>query len=92
MPVSADFFKQRNGSISVLVVNASVSQPAEGRLPAFRIGRGRYRRFLKEDIDRVLRPAEEIANTDKLLTLTARTDPVLAEVWDNEKDAAYDRI
>ncbi len=25
-------------------------------------------------------------------TLTARTDPVLAELWDNRKDAEYDRL
>jgi len=25
------------------------------------------------------------------LALTAKSDPVLAEVWDNELDAAYDR-
>jgi hypothetical protein len=27
-----------------------------------------------------------------LLTLTARADPVLAELWTNENDAAYDRL
>jgi hypothetical protein len=27
-----------------------------------------------------------------LLTMTARADPVLAELWDNDKDAAYDRL
>ncbi len=27
-----------------------------------------------------------------LLALTARADPVLAELWANEKDAAYDRL
>jgi hypothetical protein len=27
-----------------------------------------------------------------LLALTARADPVLAALWDNEKDAAYDRL
>jgi excisionase family DNA binding protein len=64
----------------------------EGRLPAFRIGKERHRRFRKEDIDRVPRPGEEIASTEMLLKLSAKADPVLAEVWDNEKDAAYDRI
>ena len=64
----------------------------EGRLPAFRVGRERHRRFRKEDLDQALRPAEGIADTEKLLKLTAKTDPVLAEIWDNEKDAAYDRI
>jgi len=64
----------------------------EGRLPAFRIGKERHRRFRKEDIDKVPRPGEEIANVEALLKLSAKTDPVLAEVWDNEKDAAYDRV
>ncbi|MBF8266332.1 MAG: HTH 17 protein [Dehalococcoidia bacterium] len=62
---------------------------AEGRLPAFRIGKERHRRFRKEDIDRIPHPAEEI---DSILTLSVKADPVLAEVWSNERDSAYDRI
>ena len=65
---------------------------AEGRLPAFRIGKERHRRFRKEDLDKVPRPSEEIANVETLLKLSAKADPVLAEVWDNERDAAYDRM
>jgi excisionase family DNA binding protein len=65
---------------------------SEGRLPPFRVGKERHRRFRKEDLDRALRPAEGVANLDGLLKLTAKADPVLAEIWDNEKDAAYDRI
>jgi excisionase family DNA binding protein len=64
----------------------------EGRLPAFRIGKERHRRFRKEDIDKVPRPGEEATNLEALLRLSAKADPVLAEVWDNEKDAAYDRL
>ena len=64
----------------------------EGRLPAFRIGKERHRRFRKEDIDKVPRPGEDIANVEMLLKLSAKADPVLAEVWDNDKDAAYDRV
>lgn len=64
----------------------------EGRLPAFRIGEQRHRRFRKEDLDKVPRSGEEAKESEGLLTLTARADPVLAEVWDNEKDAAYDRL
>jgi len=64
----------------------------EGRLPAFRIGKERHRRFRKEDIDKVPRPGEEATNLEALLKLSAKADQVLAEVWDNEKDAAYDRI
>jgi excisionase family DNA binding protein len=62
----------------------------EGRLPAFRIGRERHRRFLKEDLDKVPRPPAYTENVGTLLTLTRAADPVLAELWDNEKDAAYD--
>jgi len=29
---------------------------------------------------------------DGVLALTARVDPVLAELWDNPTDAAYDRL
>jgi excisionase family DNA binding protein len=64
----------------------------EGRLPAFRIGKERYRRFRKEDIDKVPRPGEEATNLEALLHPSAKADPVLAEVWDNEKDAAYDGL
>jgi len=64
----------------------------EGRLPAFRIGKERHRRFRKEDLDKVPRPGEEIANVEALLKLSAKADQVLAEVWDNDKDAAYDRV
>ena len=64
----------------------------EGRLPAFRIGSERHRRFRKQDLDNALRPDEEAGVRHGLLKLTAKDDPVLAEVWDNEKDAAYDRI
>ena len=64
----------------------------EGRLPAFRIGRERHRRFRKEDLDRVPRPGEESRSLERLLRLSAEADPVLAEVWDNDKDAAYDRL
>ena len=64
----------------------------EGRLPAFRISRERHRRFRKEDLDKVPRLGEDTKNLGAFLTLTARADPVLAQLWDNEKDAAYDRV
>ena len=64
----------------------------EGRLPAFRIGQERHRRFRKEDLDKVPRLGEETRESEGLLRLTANADPVLADIWDNEKDAAYDRL
>ena len=64
----------------------------EGRLPAFLIGKERHRRFRKEDLNRVPLPAEDTPKTELMTELTAETDPVLAEIWNNEKDAAYDRV
>ena len=64
----------------------------DGRLPAFRIGQERHRRFRKEDLDKVPRPGDGSGYSEGLLTLTAAADPVLAELWDNEKDATYDRV
>ena len=64
----------------------------EGRLPAFRIGQERHRRFRKEDLDKVPRSSEELRTLEGIVKLTAKSDTVLAEIWDNEKDAAYDRI
>ena len=60
----------------------------EGRLPAFRIGQERHRRFRKEDLDKVPRLGEGTRESEGLLRLTAKADPVLAEIWDNKKDAA----
>jgi predicted transcriptional regulator len=44
---------------------------------------------LEEQLDR---DWVELAQQESLLALTAQADPVLAELWDNEKDASYDRL
>ena len=64
----------------------------EGRLRAFQLGQERHRRFRKEDLDKVPRPFEVTRTLEGLLKLTAKSDPVLAGIWDNEKDAIYDRV
>ncbi|MBI2851354.1 MAG: helix-turn-helix domain-containing protein [Chloroflexi bacterium] len=87
----------------------------EGRLPAFRIGEERHRRFRKEDLDKVPMagaaptnrtgaetpgvesssmavPGDDGKTPEALPKPTAQPDPVLAEIWDDEKDATYDRI
>ena len=53
---------------------------------------GRQWRFRKEDLDKVPRAPDEVKNMDSLLALSAPTDPVLTQLWDNEKDAAYDQL
>jgi len=42
--------------------------------------------------ERLARDWLELAEHEGLLALAAQADPVLAELWDNEKDAAYDQL
>lgn len=46
-------------------------------------------RYLLEALEERL--AADLA-TDDLLALNARADPVLADLWDNPKDAEYDEL
>ncbi|MCK4315855.1 MAG: hypothetical protein KAX24_08800 [Anaerolineae bacterium] len=51
------------------------------------------RRYVVETLEeRLARDWTELVAKEGLVALSARTDPVLAELWDNEKDAAYDRL
>ena len=60
----------------------------DGQVAAYRVGTGGHRRFKRDDLEHLMR-AED---TEDLQAMTAVADPVLAELWDNEKDAVYDRI
>ncbi len=48
------------------------------------------RQYLLETIEERLR--EDLDDTAGQIALTAKTDPVLAELWDNPRDAQYDRL
>ncbi len=48
--------------------------------------------FLGSLRKRSMASASESGATEELLALTAESDPVLAGLWDNERDAAYDRL
>jgi uncharacterized protein (DUF1778 family) len=49
------------------------------------------RQYVVEAIEERLR--EDLGNEgEELLALTAQADPLLAELWDNRRDAAYDRL
>ena len=49
------------------------------------------RQYVLEAIEERLR--EDLGGDgEELLALNAKADPVLAELWDNRKDAAYDRL
>ena len=64
----------------------------DGRLPAYRIGTQRHRRFRKDDLDNALQLDVRDGHHEKVLGMTAKEDPLLAQVWDNDKDAAYDEL
>lgn len=52
-----------------------------------------FRQYVLEALEeRLDRDWAELAEQEGLLSLSAQTDPVLAELWDNERDAAYDRL
>ena len=49
------------------------------------------RQYVLEAIEDRLR--EDLGDgAAEMLALTAKADPVLAEVWDNQRDAEYDRL
>lgn len=51
------------------------------------------RQYVLETIEeRLAKDWVELAEQEGLFALTAQADPVLAELWDNEKDAAYDQL
>lgn len=47
-------------------------------------------RYVLDAIEERLR--EDLGDDHEEVVLTAKTDPVLAELWDNPRDAAYDRL
>jgi uncharacterized protein (DUF1778 family) len=49
------------------------------------------RQYVIDALEERLR--EDLGDDGKeLVALTAKADPVLAALWDNERDAAYDRL
>ena len=42
--------------------------------------------------DRLKKDLQEMEEQGWLLALTSQTDPVLAKLWGNEKDADYDKL
>ena len=60
----------------------------DGQVTAYRAGSRGHRRLRLEDLEHLMRSED----TQDLQAMTAAADPGLAELWDNEKDAAYDRL
>ena len=60
----------------------------EQQLTSHRIGKGGHRRFRLEDLNSSM----QMEDVGELSVMSAEADPVLAELWDNEKDARYDTL
>jgi excisionase family DNA binding protein len=65
---------------------------AERALVGYRAGEGKHRRFKKEDLDKLLKKEKAENDLEQIYALTSKNDPVLAEVWENEMDSAYDQL
>ena len=48
------------------------------------------RQYLLEAIEQRLE--EDLGSEEEASALTSKTDPVLGELWDNPRDAHYDRL
>ena len=51
------------------------------------------RQYVLETIEeRLTQDWHELVEQEGLLALSAQSDPALADLWDNERDAAYDAL
>ena len=50
------------------------------------------RKYVLEAVEHRLKEDLGVEGHDYLFLLTANTDPVLAKLWDNPNDSAYDRL
>jgi len=62
------------------------------RLAAARLDVSMRQYVLEVLEERLAEDLPSFIGEEGLLALTAEADPVLAELWDNDKDAAYDRL
>ena len=60
----------------------------DGQLVAYRVGRGGHRRIRSEDLDSAMHRDDGV----DVASMTAREDPVLADLWDNDQDSIYDQL
>ena len=60
----------------------------DGEMVAYRVGRGGHHRIRRIDLDSPMHREDHSG----LVDLGQADDPVLTELWDNERDAEYDRL
>ncbi|MBI2867194.1 MAG: helix-turn-helix domain-containing protein [Chloroflexi bacterium] len=65
----------------------------EGRLPTYRLGEQRIRRFRRKDLESVpQRLPIEVSKHPTEAPAVLSGDPVLDELWNNDDDAIYDTL
>ena len=93
MPVLQEWFTVDEAAEYLRVSRRTIYELTRAdKLPAYLLGKQRHRRFRRDDLDAVLRPQTSRRQLDEGLEMTAESDPVLAQMWDNEMDSAYDRL
>ncbi len=60
----------------------------DGEMVAYRVGKGGHRRIRRADLDGPMHREDHSG----LVEISGADDPVLSELWDNDQDAAYDRL
>jgi len=60
----------------------------DGEMVVYRVGRGGHRGIRRTDLDGPMHREDNAG----LVELGEAVDSVLSELWDNEQDAAYDRL
>jgi len=75
-----------------LSIDLSVEMRRRIRLAAARRDTSIRHYVLDAVQDRLKKDFSRKGEGDIIFALTAQADPVLAELWDNERDAAYDRL
>jgi uncharacterized protein (DUF1778 family) len=73
----------------------SIDLPPEGRRRIRMAAAKRdmsIRKYVLEAVEHRLKEDLGVEGYDQLFSLTANADPILAKLWDNPKDAAYDRL
>lgn len=93
MVIQQEWFKVEEAAEYLRVSKRTIYKLCQdGHLVGYRTsGRG-HRRFRREELDKVMKRDMPENETEGLVALTAMADPVLAEIWDDDKDAAYDRV
>ena len=93
MVVQQEWFTVREAAEYLWVSKRNIYKLCqENLLIGHRTSKRGHWRFRKEELDNVMKRGISENDVTGLVALNAMANPILAEVWNNDKDAAYDRI